>query len=72
MSYLTGSQVSDPNFLLRFALIIFSGTIAFGAVLFWKSQLLLAAEYQEMPTTHKQVKVKKQNIIKQRYSLENN
>jgi hypothetical protein len=62
---LLGSGVKDPNYVLRFAVIFFMGVVAFGAVLFWKTQLIFNAEYQEMPTTHEQVKVKKENRLKQ-------
>ena len=61
MSGLYGSDINNPNFVLRFAIISFMGIAAFASVMFWKSQLLFAAEYQEMPVTQAQLKVKKQN-----------
>ncbi len=62
---LLGYRVKDLNIRLRFFVIIFMGIIAFGAVLFWKSQLLFVAEYQEFPVTNYQVQRKKQNLLKQ-------
>ncbi len=61
MSNFYGNQVKDANYVLRFALIAFMGIIATGSVLFWRSQLFLASEYQEMPLTAAQVKIKKEN-----------
>lgn len=40
--------------------------VAFSSVLFWKSQLLFAAEYQEFPVTHQQLKIKKENEQKKK------
>jgi len=57
-----GSQVKDPNYRLRFFLIVFTGIISFGIILSWRSQLLIATEYQEMPTTHLQIEKKQQNL----------
>jgi hypothetical protein len=65
MEGLIGSGVKDPNFLLRLSFLAFVGIIAFGSVLFWRTQLLFASEYQEMPITHEQLKIKKQNLKKQ-------
>jgi hypothetical protein len=61
MSELYGSAVKDPNFRLRFFLIVFAGVITWGAVNFWKGELLFAAEYQEFPVTHEQIRIKKEN-----------
>ncbi|PIR96476.1 MAG: hypothetical protein COT92_00945 [Candidatus Doudnabacteria bacterium CG10_big_fil_rev_8_21_14_0_10_42_18] len=60
-----GYRIKDSNIRLRFFVIIFMGILAFGAVLFWKSQLLFVAEYQEFPITHYQVETRKQNLFKQ-------
>lgn len=65
MEGLIGSGVKDPNFILRLSFLVFAGIIAFGSILFWRTQLLFASEYQEMPTTHEQLKIKKQNLKKQ-------
>jgi len=46
------------------------GIMAFGSVLFWRSQLLFAADYQEMPVTHEQMRIKKENTQK-RQSIQN-
>ena len=60
-----GWGVGDSNIRLRFFIIFFAGIVALGAILFWKSQLLFVAEYQEFPKTHFQVETRKQNIFKQ-------
>jgi len=49
MSGLLGSQVKDPNFRLRFFIIMFMGIIAFGVILYWRSQLLFSTEYVDFP-----------------------
>jgi len=60
---ITGSDVRDPNFRLRFFVIIFMGVMAFGAVLFWRSKLLLSQEYVDIPIAkHLQEKDFYQNI----------
>ncbi len=66
MSDLYGSDVKDPNFVLRFSLIVFMGIIAFGSVLFWRSSLLFVSQYEDMPVTQQQLKIKKQNLSKQK------
>jgi len=65
MDNLTGYAVKDPNYVLRFAIIIFMGVIAVGSVLFWRSETLMASDYQEFPVTHEQRKIKKENEKKQ-------
>ncbi len=67
---LIGSSVKDPNYILRFSVIVFMGIIAFGSVLALRSQLLFAADYQEMPVTHEQLRIKKENNLKKQ-SLQN-
>ena len=62
---LIGSSVRDPNYILRFSVIVFMGIIAVGSVLMWRSALLFASEYQEMPVTHEQIRIKKENEKKQ-------
>lgn len=80
MNGLLGPQVRDPNYKLRFCLIVLVGLLAFGSLLLWKGQMLFAAEYQEMPITHSEVKIKKENRsiqekmkkkLTQDYELEN-
>lgn len=61
MDNLSGYAVKNPNYILRFAIIVFMGVIATGSVLFWRSQLFLASDYQEFPVTHEQRAVKKEN-----------
>jgi hypothetical protein len=46
---MTGYAVTDTNCRLRFFLIIFMGMMALGAVLFWRSRLLMSAEYVDVP-----------------------
>lgn len=60
---LLGSAVSDPNFKLRFCVIAFTGILGFGFALVWKSSLIMAAEYQEMPVTQQTLKIKKENDL---------
>jgi hypothetical protein len=69
MSNLTGYSVKDPNYVLRLVCIVFMGVLAIGSVMFWRSQLLFASEYQEMPVTHQELKVKKENGVKQQKML---
>lgn len=42
-----GSGLSDKNVRLRFLTYLFMGVVAFGAVLYWRSQAMVAAEYVE-------------------------
>ena len=63
---LIGSSVRDPNYILRFSVIVFMGIIAVGSVLMWRSSLLFASEYQEMPVTHEQIRIKKENEKKEK------
>ncbi len=44
---LQGSSLQDKNVRLRFFVYIFMGIAALGSVLYWKTQLFVAAEYQE-------------------------
>jgi len=67
---IVGYRVNDPNYVLRFSVIVFMGIMAFGSVLFWRSQLLFTADYQEMPLTHEQLRIKKENTQKQQ-SIQN-
>jgi hypothetical protein len=46
---MTGYAVRDSNFRLRFFVIIFFGIMSFGAVMYWRSQLLLSQEYVDVP-----------------------
>lgn len=63
---LTGSEVNETNFKLRFLVIIVLGILAWGSVMYWKSQELLAAEYQDMPVTKQQLDIKKKNELKKK------
>ena len=79
MSDLSGYRVREPNYVLRFAVLIFAGVGALGAILSWRSQILFASEYQELPITQEQLKIRKENQkkkmtlqekINQKYQLE--
>lgn len=48
-----GSGLSDKNVRLRFLSYIFMGVLAFGAILYWRTQLMLTTEYVEFGTTKK-------------------
>lgn len=48
-----GNKVKDPNVRLRLLLFFFIGVIAFGSVLYWRSQALVAAEYQDIAAPHR-------------------
>ncbi|MEK7618048.1 MAG: hypothetical protein AAB410_02785 [Patescibacteria group bacterium] len=69
MSGLIGEGVREPNIVLRFCIIIFLGVLGTGIVLSWKASVLMAAEYQEMPKTRKNLEIKKSNQKKQREIL---
>lgn len=62
---IAGSGVSDPNLTLRFLILVFIGIVAISAVEFWKESLFTSAEYQPLPTTHKEIQIHKQNQQKQ-------
>ncbi len=61
---IVGYGVKDPNYLLRFSIIVFCGIIGFGVALSWRASLLVAADYQDIPVSHEQLKVKKENNLK--------
>ena len=69
MSGMVGSGVKEPNFVLRFFAIIFLGTLGLGITLSWRASILMAAEYQEIPTSRKMLELKKKNQIKQQKAL---
>lgn len=72
MSDLIGSGVKDPNFVYRILIILVMGVLAFGAILYWRVQLYLAASYQDLPVTHKQIKIINQNkLIKKEFYGDN-
>jgi len=57
---LGGARVADSNFRLRFCLIIFSGIVALGSILYWRSKLLVSQEYVDFP----QHKTKPTSLLK--------
>ena len=62
MSGLYGDAVSDGNIRLRFCVIVFLAVMGFALALEWRSNILVASEYQDIPTSHERVKVKNQNL----------
>lgn len=65
MSGLLGARVKDPNYVLSFSLMAMFGLLALGTLALWRGQLLLAAEYQDFPITHREAAIKKSNQEKQ-------
>ncbi len=45
-----GSGLSDKNVRLRFLSYIFVGVLAFGAILYWRTQLMVTTEYVDFGT----------------------
>lgn len=52
---LTGSGIHDPSVRFRMYLIFTVAIFAFGSVMYWRSQALLASEFVEFPN-HKPTK----------------
>ncbi|GEM_PF-5275527 len=50
MSGLVGSGVGEGNTRLRLLCIFLAGVVVFASVLYWRAQVMFAAEYQEFPT----------------------
>jgi hypothetical protein len=48
-----GTSLKDSNVRLRFFTIILIGVIAFAAVLYWRHQTLVSAEYVEFDIPHR-------------------
>ncbi len=44
---LQGSGLHDKNVRLRFLVYIFMGVIALGSILYWRTQLIVVAEYDQ-------------------------
>lgn len=65
MTGLTGNRIKEPNFVLRFCVIIFLGGLGFAIALSWRASLLMAVEYQELPISKKMWEIKKKNELKQ-------
>lgn len=68
--YLTGSAVKDTNWRMRLLVLVFFGIAASGGVLYWRSQLLLASDYQEMPMHGKQRRGFEKAMQSQNYQLD--
>lgn len=45
---IAGTGLHIKNIRVRFLTYIFLGIVAFGSLMYWKSQLLLTAEYVDM------------------------
>ena len=65
MSRLIGGRVREPNFVFRFCAIIFLGVLGMGISFSWKSSMLMAAEYQEIPVSKQMLEIQKENREKQ-------
>lgn len=61
MAVLAWHAEREAGFRLRLFLILLAGLVAMGAVLVWRSSLLLVSDYQEFPVTHAQRQEAKQN-----------
>ena len=74
MSELIGDGVHDRNLQFRLLMIGSMGVLAFGAVMYWRTQLDLTSGYQPLPVTHQQIKIIDQNRAEQKAisDLENN
>jgi len=46
---ISGNKMHDPNFRLRFLLLVFCGIIAGAAILYWRTEILASQEYIEFP-----------------------
>ncbi len=46
---MAGKSVKDKNVLLRMFLVVFAGIMAFAVLISWRSQLISASEYVEIP-----------------------
>lgn len=62
---ISGTGLKDPNTRLRFLIYVFMGVAAFGSVLYWRSHLMVQAEYVEIGAP---VKKQRQNDNIQRSS----
>ncbi len=65
MSDIVGSGVRDGNTQFRILSISAMGVLAIGAVLYWRSQLMLASDYQGVQVSHEQTKILNQNRARQ-------
>lgn len=66
---LTGSSVGSPNRHLRMLIVVFFGVLAFGAILYWRQQSLVTAEYVEFPD-YEPKQVHKSEMRSQNYQIE--
>lgn len=48
---IAGYAVGEPNYRLRFLVIVFFGVIMFGMVLFWREQAIYSQDYVEIPAS---------------------
>lgn len=66
-----GSGLHDPNARLRFLTYIFMGVLAFGSLLYWRTQLLASAEYVDLGSAKKIRTDKSENNLRSnRYQIE--
>ena len=66
MDYIGGYEIREPNYLLRFAFVAIVGVTMSAAVFFWRSQLYLNSEYQDMPVSGQMVKIKHENEFRRK------
>jgi hypothetical protein len=59
-----GTGLADKNIRLRFFSFIFMGIIAFGAVLYWRQQTLVSAEYAEPPVQGRNKFIKNDSALR--------
>lgn len=66
-----GTGLHDPNARLRFLTYIFLGVLAFGSLLYWRTQALNSAEYVEFGSA-KKLKADRgeSNLRSNRYQIE--
>jgi hypothetical protein len=44
---IAGTNIHDKDFRFRMYAIVLAGVAAFGSILFWRTQTLLSADYQD-------------------------
>lgn len=64
-----GTGLHDKNARLRFLVYVFLGVAAFGSLLYWRTQLMVSAEYVEVGTV-KQGNNPEGTLRSERYQIE--
>ena len=66
-----GTGLHDKNARLRFLVYMFMGVIAFGSVLYWRTQLMTTTEYVEFGVVKRSKANKNDGTLRpQRYQIE--